>query len=96
MPTKTQARFNSQMEYAVIENAARQKIAEMVDDAFEAYLKAGNPMAEYDRNQFFLNLLFREVNGLEPYSDKRMGGLQLIIRFMARLIEHYEKTPGHE
>lgn len=87
MPNQTT--FQNDVEYRLMEDAARQKIADLVDIAFEAYLNAGYPMEDYRRTQFFMNLLFQSVNQLKPNSLERMGGLQLTIRFMQRLIDHY-------
>lgn len=81
--------FNFQFEYEVIENELRRKIADDVDLAFEAYVKAGYPLDGYPQAQYYLNFLFQSVNQIEPHSEKRIGALQLIDRFMLRLIDEY-------
>lgn len=87
--TRHEFSFQSELEYQIIEKAAREKIAELIDIASGAYLKAGYSMNSYQQNQYFMFVLFQSVNDLDPLSPERMGGLQLIIRFIQRLIEHY-------
>lgn len=96
MNTTKKQIVQSKLDYSRRENEARQKIADLVDLSFEAYLKAGYPMESYRKSQYFMNLLFQSVNQLDPYSEERMGGLKLIIRFMQRLVDFYNTSQADE
>lgn len=71
------------------EQKQRQTLGTLVDDAFEAYINAGNSPDEYAKTQWFQSVLFKAINDTPEATYQRQGALLVAIRFMQRLIRFY-------
>lgn len=73
----------------------RNRLAGLIDEAYDVYRKSGREPGEYAETQFFQGLLLRAVNGVRADTQQRVGANLVAILFMKALILHYKDNPAN-